>query len=86
MRGSSSATQPTSTSSIREPEATAIDTQANGRPRLAFSEPSTGSIDDPHLAASAISSSPRSSETAVSGTPSASISAKIASSAARSIT
>ena len=29
---------------MRGPDATAIDTQANGRPRLAFSEPSTGSI------------------------------------------
>ena len=29
---------------MRVPAATAIDTQANGRPRLALTEPSTGSI------------------------------------------
>ena len=43
-RGSSSATQPISTSPIRGPEAMAIETHANGSPRLALREPSTGSM------------------------------------------
>ena len=87
MRGSSSATQPTSTSPMRGPEAIAMDTHANGRPRLALSEPSTGIDHDPHLAAATDArTSPRSSETATSGTPERLDLPKTASSAARSIT
>ena len=70
---------------MRDPEAIAIDTQANGRPRFALTEPSTGSITTRASAEPPpIATSPRSSDTAVSGTPNASSSRKIASSAALS--
>ena len=63
-----------------------METHANGRPRFAFREPSTGSMTALTSLPPRMSTSPRSSDTATSGTPSASISRKTASSAARSIT
>ena len=66
--------------------ATAIDTAYSGIRRLALREPSIGSITTWTGPPPAIGTWPRSSETAVRPTPTDSSSAKIASSAAVSIT
>ena len=48
--GPKSCTKPNTTSAIVGPSATAIESAWCGSPRLAFSEPSIGSIDDEHVA------------------------------------
>jgi hypothetical protein len=68
------------------PSATAIDSAKLGMPRLALRDPSIGSITTCVGPPPAMSTWPRSSEIAVSGTASSSSWAKTSSSTARSIT
>src|SRR3954447_6225232 len=70
---------------MSSPDATAIEMQYSGRPRLALSEPSIGSITMRAGPPPAISTTPRSSDTAHSPTPNRSSSSKTASSTAPSI-